>query len=260
MLNSTSTCSRVGVPLPRGRVPVPRARPVGRRCALVTRAVGEAKQGKVEVDKESGLAKGLKWDGANLRWVKSDTAYFQAVVQPKAGAAYTVWPVVHTVLTQNKLKSITVEQAAKEVKSGKAILVDVRDPFSFARNHAEGSVNVPLFRGVQGNTAFDNVKKLVMAGFAMRATERNPEFQQDAIATLPKNKKIIVSCAIGGSLVTTRTGNKGKVYKDPERAFGRESRSLKACYELYQAGYKNIVHLEGGIQQWRYQGYPVESD
>jgi len=64
----------------------------------------------------------------------------------------------------------------------------------------------------------------------------------------------------GGSLVTTRTGNKGKVYKDPERAFGRESRSLKACYELYQAGYKNIVHLEGGIQQWRYQGYPVESD
>jgi hypothetical protein len=34
----------------------------------------------------------------------------------------------------------------------------------------QGSVNVPLFRGVQGNTAFDNVKKLVMAGFAMRAT------------------------------------------------------------------------------------------
>jgi rhodanese-related sulfurtransferase len=28
-------------------------------------------------------------------------------------------------------------QAAKEVKSGKAILVDVRDPFSFAANHAE---------------------------------------------------------------------------------------------------------------------------
>ena len=27
----------------------------------------------------------------------------------------------------------------------------------------------------------------------------------------------------------------GKVYKsDPDRAFGRESRSLKACYELYE--------------------------
>ncbi len=27
----------------------------------------------------------------------------------------------------------------------------------------------------------------------------------------------------------------GKVFKsDPDRAFGRESRSLKACYELYE--------------------------
>ena len=26
-----------------------------------------------------------------------------------------------------------------------------------------------------------------------------------------------------------------QVYADPERAFGRESRSLKACYELLQA-------------------------
>ena len=29
----------------------------------------------------------------------------------------------------------------------------------------------------------------------------------------------------------------GKVFKsDPDRAFGRESRSLKACYELYEVG------------------------
>lgn len=43
---------------------------------------------------------------------------------------------------------------------------------------------------------------------------------------------------------------------DPERAFGRESRSLKAIYELYEeAGWNlnNIRHVEGGFQQWRYQ-------
>jgi len=29
----------------------------------------------------------------------------------------------------------------------------------------------------------------------------------------------------------------GKVFKsDPDRAFGRESRSLKACYERYEVG------------------------
>ena len=97
----------------------------------------------------------------------------------------------------------------------------------------------------------------------------------------------------------------GKVFKsDPDRAFGRESRSLKACYELYevggvgliatrgfectvavlyasctmrdqlfaiclmvkqkiavlQAGYKNIVHVDGGFPQWRYDQLPTEAE
>lgn len=37
----------------------------------------------------------------------------------------------------------------------------------------------------------------------------------------------------------------GKVFKsDPDRAFGRESRSLKACYELYEVG---PHHMEFGV-------------
>lgn len=37
----------------------------------------------------------------------------------------------------------------------------------------------------------------------------------------------------------------GKVFKtDPDRAFGRESRSLKACYELYEVC---LQHLERSI-------------
>ena len=34
---------------------------------------------------------------------------------------------------------------------------------------------------------------------------------------------------------------------------------LQACYELMQAGYSNVVHLQGGLSSWRYNGYPVES-
>jgi hypothetical protein len=54
-------------------------------------------------------------------------------------------------------------------------------------------------------------------------------------------------CATGGTLETQitrvsggddRTGNTGrvkkKVYNDPDRNFGKESRSLKACYEALQ--------------------------
>jgi len=200
----------------------------------------------------------LKWDGANLRWVKNKDAYFTAVVKPKSGAEYLIWPLMHAFLVEKKLKSATPEQAAREAQSGRAILVDVRDPASFAKQHAEGAVNVPLFREVRGNSPFDLAKRLVMAGFAMQATERNPEFANDALRELPKNKKLIVLCSIGGTLSTTRKStSKPKVYQDPERAFGRESRSLKGCYELLKAGFRNVEHLEGGLQRWRFEGFPV---
>jgi hypothetical protein len=41
-----------------------------------------------------------------------------------------------------------------------------------------------------------------------------------------------------------------------------ESRSLKAAYELLENGWSagNIRHLDGGFQQWRFQGLPVETD
>ena len=67
--------------------------------------------------------------------------------------------------------------------------------------------------------------------------ERNPNFRQDALAALPKNKTIAVMCSLGGTMLvgTKPREMSGKVFKsDPDRAFGRESRSLKACYELYE--------------------------
>lgn len=63
---------------------------------------------------------------------------------------------------------------------------------------------------------------------------------------------VIVSCAVGGTLDTmVRVASTGKSAKDPDRAFGRETRSLKACYELLTAGYSGVVHLKGGLSQWR---------
>ena len=39
----------------------------------------------------------------------------------------------------------------------------------------------------------------------------------------------------------------------------RETRSLKACYELLKAGWKDVLHMKGGLSTWRYDGYPTES-
>ena len=63
---------------------------------------------------------------------------------------------------------------------------------------------------------------------------------------------VVIACAVGGTLDTVvRVASTGKQAKDPDRSFGRETRSLKAVYELMGAGYSNVLHLKGGLSQWR---------
>ena len=77
----------------------------------------------------------------------------------------------------------------------------------------------------------------------------------------PHTPAVIVCCSMGGTLDTVvRVAASGKQCNDPDRSFGRETRSLKAAYELMaNGGYTNVMHLKGGISQWRYDGLPVES-
>ena len=55
---------------------------------------------------------------------------------------------------------------------------------------------------------------------------------------------------MGGSLENQVTVQKrpgyAKTFEDPDRAFGRESRSLKACFEMLEANVpaKNIMHMK----------------
>lgn len=186
----------------------------------------------------------------------------RTLIKPKTGAAYQAWPVVHTTLSDAGLKSVDVEEARKLSRAGWT-LVDVRLASDFDAMSAEGSINVPMFRLVAGNSAWDNVKKLAMASFAMKATERDPDFVDTFCKTVKKNSKVLLMCAVGGTLDTNVTYRRDKkLFADPERAFGRESRSLKAIFELYDAGWSlnNIRHVEGGFQQWKYQGLPLADD
>ena len=51
------------------------------------------------------------------------------------------------------------------------MLVDVRAKWNFEGERIQDAVSVPLFRGVEGKTAWDTLKRLVMTvGFAMKAT------------------------------------------------------------------------------------------
>lgn len=57
--------------------------------------------------------------------------------------------------------------------------------------------------------------------------------------------------------VGVKTRNRG-IYDDPDRQFGRESRSLKGCYELFLAGFKDVTHLQGGLSGWRHSKRGLE--
>eukprot|EP00879_Flechtneria_rotunda_P006814 GHRR01007158.1.p1 GENE.GHRR01007158.1~~GHRR01007158.1.p1 ORF type:complete len:259 (+),score=33.78 GHRR01007158.1:577-1353(+) len=208
---------------------------------------------------------GFKWDPANSRWVRDDRYAGLAanesatLITPKTGAAYRAWPVVHTTLSDIGLQSVDVQEAARLQQAGWTI-VDVRLSTDFDALSAAGSLNVPMYRLVAGTGLWDNVKKVAMASFAMKATERDPDFVQNCYKIVKKNSKVLVMCAIGGTLDTNVSYRREKkIFADPERAFGRESRSLKAIYELYEDGWNinNIRHIEGGFQQWKYQGLPL---
>ncbi|GBF96899.1 hypothetical protein Rsub_09904 [Raphidocelis subcapitata] len=235
-------------------------RPLGRSAAP-----GRARAVSVNAKKMRSKV-GFRYNPAQLRWERDDrnadlsvddTA---TVIKTKTGGDYQAWPVVHTVLKDEKLKSVSCEEARQLASRGWR-LVDVRLAADFERGHAEGAVSVPMYRFVEGKTVWDNLKRVAVAAFAMRATERNPNFVADMQAAVGKNSRVLVICAIGGTLDTLVSYRREKrLFNDPERQFGRESRSLKAIYELLQGGWSssNVRHVDGGFQQWRYQGLPVE--
>lgn len=177
---------------------------------------------------------------------------------------YTAWVEVHRVLTERGLPDVDCKEANARVASKKAILIDVREGQEYEKCHAKGAQSAPLFRLIQGNDTKANLRRL---GYALitdfSGTERNPEFVAMAEAAVggDKKKQIIVYCSVGGTLQTfvERKGPKAKKYNDPERLFGRQSRSLKAIYELQQAGFTNVVHLKGGFDDWLHLDYPLEA-
>jgi len=273
---------------------------------------------------ERVLRVGFRYDAANLRWVRDkrqDGRAFdmsKALIRPFTGGQYMSWPVCHGLLADAGLRSVPAQEARAMQKKGGWTLVDVRLPDAHAAERAEGSAGAPLFRylderpaGEPGNGAWDVAKKVAMAAFAMRATERVPRWAEEFPFLPPsssrqggggggaaaaaaagwfgglfggggggsktnnmddKNSKdggktrvgkgVLLICSVGGSMQTEITFRRGK-YSDPERAFGRESRSLKAAYELLSRAdlgwtSANVVHVEGGLAQWRFEGLPVE--
>eukprot|EP00250_Pteridium_aquilinum_P024841 c29683_g1_i1 orf=126-995(-) len=201
---------------------------------------------------------------AKLNKLKSDVAARDGFVGSLFDDAfkYTAWIEIHRKLTERNLESITCKEAYELGRSNAAVLLDVRQSNEFEQVHAENSKSAPLFRQIQGNDLKSNMRRL---GYALitdfAGTERNPLFIEKALEAVggDKTKKVVVMCSIGGTLQTfvERKGPKAKKFADPERMFGRQSRSLKAAYELQEAGFANVYHLKDGVNEWIHLDLPI---
>lgn len=224
---------------------------------------GKTAKGQANVVKEETavVEGGFRWDPVMQRWARSarnDGKPQATTVVPKSGVAYTVWPVMWDYLKRKGLRTVSNVEARALVAKG-AVLLDVRLADEYKRQHAEGSINVSMFRLTQGTGPWDTVKKVVMASIAQKATEREPAFAANVERVVGgKRKKIVVMCSSGGTLSTiARVERSGKQANDPDKQFGRETRSLKACYELMQAGFSDVLHMDGGLSGWRFDNLPT---
>ncbi|GMH32229.1 hypothetical protein BSKO_00063 [Bryopsis sp. KO-2023] len=230
---------------------------VGVRSRRVPRIRAEKSEEAAKTDQP-----GFRWDPALQRWLRDDRLAgkdFPTTVKTKTGEEYTVWPVMHTYLQSQGLESVSPEKALEMSKKGYTI-IDVRITSEYEDGHASGSKSAPVFRLVpqEKNDFWNMSKKITSALIMQKPTERNPAFLADAEKAAGGKSKLILICGLGGTLKTT-VATKKKTFSDPERGFGKESRSLKGCYELLQAGFKDVYHVAGGYSQWRFDGLDTES-
>ena len=171
--------------------------------------------------------------------------------------AYTEWRAVYKSLKDFGLESVSAEEASSLVAANKAVILDVRTDLFFDKQHAEPSVNVPYFDRVRGNKGGSFAVKRLLLG--PNTTVKNDSFVDDVKAAVGSDKTVIVCCTTGGTIksIFGRKKEREDSYVDSQRAFGRDSLSLRAANDLIEAGLTNVKHLEGGLAAWTAEELPV---
>ena len=155
-------------------------------------------------------------------------------IVPGVGKGMPKWPEVWEWLNyEKKMETLDSAEAVELVKRG-AVLLDVRFEPDYEKWSVPGSVHVPYVTG-------GILAKMRLPGFK----KKNLDFVSQVEEAIPdKNTKIILACIWGGSLVREPPKNRGLT--DDTKGAG----SLPGAFELYQAGYTNLYHLHGGVNQY----------
>ncbi len=124
------------------------------------------------------------------------------------------------------IPQITPDEAKKILdENQQALYVDVRSIPEFAKGHAAGAINIPLMHYDTGSGQMSP----------------NQDFPKVVEAILPKDKRLVVGCQMGG-------------------------RSQRACELMQRIGYTDLSNIRGGFggspdqPGWSQLGLPVSAD
>ncbi|PSC70446.1 rhodanese-like domain-containing chloroplastic [Micractinium conductrix] len=167
---------------------------------------------------------------------------------------YPSWEVISTDLTQKHgVRSVGAEEAFDMVELGQAVFIDVRPQAEHDEGHPRGSVCVPAFLVIESpSSPGEFAKWLACKANAVTPTKPNANLPALIAAAAGEDKKVIVACEAGGTLVSSVHFPQGKV-----------SRSLKAAWKVIDSGALpagRVLHLEGGVFSWFRAGMPMAGD
>mmetsp|Transcript_10504 Transcript_10504/g.26328 ORF Transcript_10504/g.26328 Transcript_10504/m.26328 type:complete len:247 (+) Transcript_10504:228-968(+) len=156
-------------------------------------------------------------------------------------------PELYKMIEDEGFTSMEPGKVIDEVEAGNAILIDVRLPDDYKQSHAVNAQSIPLFQGIQTLSLGNAMKQVFYTLNGVKGTEENPSFNQDIADTFAKEvkgtgKRMYIMCDAGGVVEAV-----------PGFLFGKQSRSLQACYKACrECGVppEQLGHVKGGLREW----------
>ncbi|XP_068661321.1 rhodanese-like domain-containing protein 11, chloroplastic [Aristolochia californica] len=131
-------------------------------------------------------------------------------------------------IRDEKIKVLTPKEAGYAIQLSNTTLLDVRPSTEYSKARVKGSKWIPIF-DVDNRLDAGNISKkttsFVMGGWwsGVPVLSYNSQFVPKVEELFPKDSDLIVACQKG-------------------------LRSLAACEQLYNAGYRNLFWVQGGLE------------
>lgn len=160
------------------------------------------------------------------------------------------WKMQEKALRERNVRSITAFEAKSFIDNKGYLLVDVRKEEDFAKRHARGSINVPLFVDRKTFSVSSSLKSLLLFTQGLKATEENMEFA----------KLVKAAQSEGQGIILVDESPLGTLNRTLNRATGTQCRALIAAYLLLSEMDESIdiLHLDGGTNAMYKEGFPQE--